>query len=81
MSIDHPTPSAERQAHRARYEALRIEGQGATARALPPLTDRRHALPESAVLHRERLPGGWYWSMGTSSLLAAFGQFVGRLVQ
>jgi urea carboxylase-associated protein 2 len=59
----HPTPPmAEREAHRARYEALRTEGQGTAAQALPPLTDPDHQVPENAVLHREHLPGGWYWT-------------------
>jgi urea carboxylase-associated protein 2 len=62
MSIDPTSSTAERQAHRARYEALRAAGQGEALRALPPLTDRRHTLPDDAVLHREHLPGGWYWS-------------------
>jgi urea carboxylase-associated protein 2 len=52
----------EREAHRARYEALRAEGQGAAAHALPPLTGRDHKISKDAVLHRERLPGGWYWT-------------------
>jgi urea carboxylase-associated protein 2 len=62
MNIDHTTPMAEREAHRARYEALRAEGQGAAAQALPPLTERNHKVPQDAVLHHEHLPGGWYWS-------------------
>jgi urea carboxylase-associated protein 2 len=62
MNTDPTTPMAERQAHRARYEALRTAGQGATARALPPLTERAQTLAEPVVLHREQLPGGWYWT-------------------
>jgi urea carboxylase-associated protein 2 len=62
MSIDPTTKIAEREAHRARYEALRAEGQGAAAQALPPLTDRDLPLLEDNVLHREHVPGGWYWS-------------------
>src|SRR5258706_4139388 len=59
----HPTPPiSERETHRARYEALRAEGQGAAAQALPPLTERDHEVPQEAVLHREHLPGGWYWT-------------------
>ncbi|MFM0157073.1 MULTISPECIES: urea amidolyase associated protein UAAP1 [Paraburkholderia] len=54
--------TAERDAHRARYEALRAEGQGATAKALPALTDRNLSVTKDDVLHRERIPGGWYWS-------------------
>ncbi|MEA3098339.1 MAG: hypothetical protein QOF74_2579, partial [Caballeronia mineralivorans] len=40
MSNHSSTPMNEREAHRARYEALRAEGQGASAQALPPLTAR-----------------------------------------
>ena len=53
---------AERDAHRARYDALRAAGQGETARALPPPTDRGLALDPAAVRHRETIPGGWYWT-------------------
>jgi uncharacterized protein len=56
------TAAAERDAHRARYDALRAAGQGATAHALPPPTDRDQSIADGAVLHRERIPGGWYWS-------------------
>ena len=52
----------EQQANRLRYDALRAAGQGATAKALPPLTARSHAIDDQQVLHREHLPGGWYWS-------------------
>jgi urea carboxylase-associated protein 2 len=62
MTTDPTTLMAERRAHRERYEALRAAGQGATARALPSLTERGQTLAEPAVLHREHLPGGWYWT-------------------
>jgi uncharacterized protein len=62
MSNHSSTPMNEREAHRARYEALRAEGQGASAQALPPLTARNHKIPQDVVLHREHLPGGWYWT-------------------
>lgn len=62
MSTHSNTPMAEREAHRARYEALRAEGQGASTQALPPLTARDQQVHEDAVLHREHLPGGWYWT-------------------
>ena len=54
--------AAERDAHRARYDALRAAGQGETARALPPPTDRGLAVDAAAVRHRETIPGGWYWT-------------------
>jgi urea carboxylase-associated protein 2 len=53
---------AEREAHRARYEALRAEGQGASAQALPSLTSRDQPVHDDAILHREHVPGGWYWT-------------------
>ena len=55
--------TAEREAHRARYEALRAQGQGATATALPPPSPRGLPLDEAAVLHRETVPGGWYCTL------------------
>jgi urea carboxylase-associated protein 2 len=64
MNSTVTTFEEERQAHRARYEALRLAGQGEVARALPPASDRRlaHSLPPSDVSRREQLPGGWYWT-------------------
>lgn len=57
------TPAeALRQAHRARYDALRAAGQGATAAALPPPSPRGMALPAAAVRHVETVPGGWAWT-------------------
>lgn len=50
-------------ANRERYEALRAAGQGATPKALPPLTDAAAvALSDAAIIHREQVPGGWYWT-------------------
>jgi urea carboxylase-associated protein 2 len=48
-------------ANRKRYEDLRAEGQGAAVRALPPATPFDHDLRGDAVIHRETIPGGWYW--------------------
>jgi len=62
MNMNSSTSTAERDAHRARYEALRAEGQGATAQALPTLTDRLHPIAANKVVHHEHVPGGWYWS-------------------
>jgi urea carboxylase-associated protein 2 len=62
MTIHSNTPMAEREAHRARYEALRAEGQGASAQALPSLTARDQPVHDDAILHREHVPGGWYWT-------------------
>lgn len=53
---------AEIARNRANYENLKAAGQGASPRALPPLTEKNGApIPESAVLQRESVPGGWYW--------------------
>jgi urea carboxylase-associated protein 2 len=62
MNPQSTTPTDERSLHRARYEALRAKGQGDIALALPELTHRTHRLNEDAVLHRELVPGGWYWT-------------------
>ena len=50
-------------ANRMRYEALRAEGQGAAVRALPPLTPIDQLLAQDAIIHREIVPGGWYWTV------------------
>lgn len=54
---------AEIAACKQRYEELKAAGQGQTPRALPPPT-LRHGAPiaTSAVIHRETIPGGWYWT-------------------
>ncbi len=53
-------------ANRKRYEDLRAEGQGAAVRALPSATPRDHKLAASAVIHREIVPGGWYWTVSVA---------------
>jgi urea carboxylase-associated protein 2 len=55
------TPSTQRELHRARYEALRLTAQTATAKALPPRSPL-DTPPAGPVLHRETIPGGWYWT-------------------
>lgn len=58
-----PDKTAAIAANRARYESLRAAGQGQTARALPPPTPRDGVpIPDTAVLHREDIPAGWYWT-------------------
>ncbi len=48
-------------ANRRRYEALKRDGQA--PRALPgPSARPLPEPPEGSVLHRETVPGGWYWS-------------------
>ena len=49
-------------ANRDRYEVLKRAGQGHVPGALPPPSARGLAVDEAAVLHRETIPGGWYWS-------------------
>lgn len=54
---------AEVAANRKRYEELKAAGQGQAPRALPPPTPRDSApISEADVIHRETIPGGWYWS-------------------
>ena len=49
--------------NRSRYEALRAAGQGETTRSLPPATALHGApLDEKAVIGREEIPAGWYWT-------------------
>jgi len=49
-------------ANKRRYDELKREGQTHPARALPGPSSRSAPPPLGAVLHRERIPGGWYWS-------------------
>lgn len=54
---------AEVAANRKRYEELKAAGQGHAPRALPPPTPRDGAgIVASAIIHREIIPGGWYWT-------------------
>lgn len=54
---------AEADAHRKQYEQLKAAGQGKAPRALPPPTQRGTVpIPDNAVIHREIIPGGWYWT-------------------
>jgi len=54
---------AEIAAHRKRYEELKVAGQGQAPRALPPPTSRDGAsIAAAAIIHREHVPGGWYWT-------------------
>jgi uncharacterized protein len=60
-------PSAAQQAeiaaHRKRYDELKAAGQRAAPRALPQPTPRGSAaIAPAAVIHREHVPGGWYWT-------------------
>lgn len=49
--------------NRRRYEALKREGQSHAPRTLPPPSAPGSApLDEAAILHRETIPGGWYWT-------------------
>lgn len=54
---------AEIAANRKRYEELKTAGQGEAPRALPSATKRDGApIDESAIIHRETIPAGWYWT-------------------
>ncbi|MEA1835157.1 DUF1989 domain-containing protein [Methylobacterium durans] len=49
--------------NRRRYEDLKRAGQGHAPRALPGPSPRGGVpLDAGAVLHRETIPGGWYWT-------------------
>ena len=56
-----PTKEDTIAAYRARYEALKASGQtpktlpGPSPRPAPPIAD-------GALVHRETIPGGWYWT-------------------
>jgi urea carboxylase-associated protein 2 len=48
-------------AYRRRYDALKASGQA--PKALPPPSARPAPLLDgSSILHRETIPGGWYWT-------------------
>lgn len=53
----------EVDANRARYEELRAAGQKSAPKALPGNTPRdAAAIDEAAMICRETVPGGWYWT-------------------
>jgi uncharacterized protein len=59
---------AEVAANRKRYEELKAAGQGHAPRALPPPTPRDGAaIVASAIIDREIIPGGWYWTTRLNS--------------
>lgn len=54
---------ADIAAYKRRYEDLKAAGQGQAPRALPPPTPLDGVpIADAAVLHRETIPGGWYWT-------------------
>lgn len=61
MSSLSPEIAAQIAANRQRYEALKAAGQDAGL-PLPPPTPRDAPFDAQRVLHREVIPGGWYWS-------------------
>ena len=66
MNVSNDEKRVAITANRKRYEDLRAEGQGAAVRALPPPTPLDHKLAEGAIVHREIVPGGWYWTVGVA---------------
>ncbi len=60
MIIDEKRVAIE--TNRKRYEDLKSAGQGQAPRALPSLTvPGAVPISDATVLHRESIPGGWYW--------------------
>jgi urea carboxylase-associated protein 2 len=50
-------------ANRARYEEHQRQGLNATPKALPGKSEKpAPAIAEDSIIHREIIPGGWYWS-------------------
>ena len=57
---EHET--AEVEANRRRYEEHKALGQQQAPKALPPPTPRDGApIAADAIIHREVIPGGWYY--------------------
>ncbi|MCC8964445.1 urea carboxylase-associated family protein [Bradyrhizobium sp. Pear76] len=55
---------AEIAAHTRRYNELKAAGQEHAPRALPAPTARDAApIATDAIIHREVIPAGWYWTM------------------
>ncbi len=51
------------EANRERYAALKSTAQGKVPKALPERTKSSESeLADSCLIHRETIPGGWYWS-------------------
>jgi urea carboxylase-associated protein 2 len=54
---------AEVEANRKRYEQHKALGQQQAPKSLPPPTPRDSApIAADAIVHREVIPGGWYWT-------------------
>ena len=59
----HLDTAAMIEANRKRYEELKAAGDAAAPKILPPPTPLDSApIADSDVLHREEIPGGWYWT-------------------
>jgi len=71
MTIKSPADRAaavqnDIEKNRSRYQQLKAAGQG-SQRPLPPATSRTGAVIDaSCILHREVIPGGWYWATRVS---------------
>lgn len=63
MTVNRSANTAELiEKNRSRYQQLKAAGQG-SQRPLPEATARTAAPIDAAkVLHREVIPGGWYWA-------------------
>lgn len=51
------------EANRKRYEELKAAGDSAAPKVLPAPTALDGApIPDADIVHRETIPGGWYWT-------------------
>jgi len=67
MTVSKSANTAELiEKNRSRYQQLKAAGQG-SQRPLPAATSRTEAaIDASKILHREVIPGGWYWATQVS---------------
>lgn len=61
-----PTKDESIATYRSRYEALKAGGRA--PKSLPPPSARpAPSVDEAALIHRETIPGGWYWTTALRS--------------
>jgi uncharacterized protein len=63
MNMHIRRSNEEIAANRARYEEHQRQGLNATPKALPGKSHKpAAAIADHRIIHRETIPGGWYWS-------------------